>query len=129
MKVQVKKTRIDTLVDPGSQANLIVEEYVLSHALTTQPHPHTYPLGWVHKNSKLEVTQQCKLKFGINRDFIDEVLLDVVPLDICGIVLGSPYLWDRDALSYKKMKINIDSLRMELNIWLMLIKTKQKVFL
>jgi hypothetical protein len=26
---------------------------------------------------------------------IDEVDLDVVPLDICGIVLGSPYLYDR----------------------------------
>ena len=26
---------------------------------------------------------------------MDEVDLDVVPLDICGIVLGSPYLYDR----------------------------------
>jgi hypothetical protein len=26
---------------------------------------------------------------------IDEVDLDVVPIDICGIVLGSPYLYDR----------------------------------
>ena len=56
----------------------------------------------MHKKSKLEVTQQCKFKFGTNKDFIDEVLLDVVPLDICGIVLGSPYLWDRDALFYRK---------------------------
>jgi len=59
-------------------------------------------LGWIYKNSKLEATQQCKLKFGINRDFIDEVLLDIFPLDICGIVQGIPYLWDRDALFYRK---------------------------
>jgi hypothetical protein len=26
--------------------------------------------------------------------------LDVVPLDICGIVLGSPYLYDRKAIFY-----------------------------
>jgi len=102
IKVQVKQTRIDTLFDSGSQANLIAEEYVKTLALTTIPHPHPYPLGWVHKNSKLEITKQCKVKFGINRDYIDEVLLDVVPLDICGIVLGSPYLWDRDALFYRK---------------------------
>ena len=57
IKVQVKQTRIDTLFDPGSQANLIVEEYVKSLALSTIPHPHPYPLGWVHKKSKLEVTK------------------------------------------------------------------------
>jgi hypothetical protein len=27
-------------------------------------------------------------------------LLDVVPLDICGIVLGSPYLYDRKDIFY-----------------------------
>ena len=53
IKVQVKQTRIDTLFDSGSQANLIAEEYVKSLALTTIPHPHPYPLGWVHKKSKL----------------------------------------------------------------------------
>jgi hypothetical protein len=31
---------------------------------------------------------------------IDEVDLDVVPLDICGIVLGSPYLYDRKVVFF-----------------------------
>jgi hypothetical protein len=31
---------------------------------------------------------------------IDEVDLDVLPLDICGIVLGSPYLYDRKAVFF-----------------------------
>ena len=34
--------------------------------------------------------------------FIDEVEFDVVPLDICGIVLGSPYLYDRKAIFYRE---------------------------
>ena len=38
----------------------------------------------------------CCLKFSIITNYIDEVDLDVIPLDICGIVLGSPYLYDRD---------------------------------
>ena len=38
IKVQAKKTRIDTSFDSGSQANLIVKKYVKSLALTTQPH-------------------------------------------------------------------------------------------
>ena len=33
---------------------------------------------------------------------MDEVDLDVVPLDICGIVLGSPYLYDRKAIFYRE---------------------------
>jgi hypothetical protein len=46
------------------------------------------------------VTKQCTLKFVISSKFTDEVLLDVVPLDICGIVMGSPYLFDRRAIFY-----------------------------
>ena len=29
---------------------------------------------------------------------MNEVELDIVPLDICGIVLGSPYLYDRKTI-------------------------------
>ena len=38
------------------------------------------------------------MRFSITANFIDEVELDVIPLDICGIVLGSPYLYDRRAI-------------------------------
>ena len=48
------------------------------------------------------MTRQCKLKFVISSKFTDEVLLDVVPLDICGIVLGSPYLYDRKVIFYRE---------------------------
>ena len=32
---------------------------------------------------------------------MDEVELDVIPLDICGIVLGSPYLYNRKAIFFR----------------------------
>ena len=38
------------------------------------------------------------MRFAITAHFIDTVELDVVSLDISGIVLGSPYLYDRKAL-------------------------------
>ena len=63
--------------------------------LTTRPHTKPYLLGWVCKDKWLQVTKQCDLKFAITSKFIDEVEFDVVTLDICGIVLGSPYLYDR----------------------------------
>jgi len=39
--------------------------------------------------------RQCHLKFTINADFEDEVLVDVVPLGIHGIVMANPYLFDK----------------------------------
>ena len=46
------------------------------------------------------MTRQCKLRSAFGSTFVDEVELDIVPLDICGIVLGSPYLYDRKAIFY-----------------------------
>ena len=43
----------------------------------------------------MQVTRKCLLRFAINSNFLDEVELDVVPLEISSIVLGSPYLYDR----------------------------------
>ena len=40
-------------------------------------------------------------KFAITTNFLDEVELDVVPLDISRIVLGSPYLYDRKTLFHR----------------------------
>jgi hypothetical protein len=97
IRVISKHTKIDTLFDSGSQANLISEEIVKTLGLETKPHPKPYPLGWVCEDAKLQVSKQCKLRFAITSKFIDEVELDVVPLDICGIVLGSPYLYDKES--------------------------------
>ena len=41
------------------------------------------------------MTRKCILRFAITANFLDEVELDVVLLDISGIVLGSPYLYDK----------------------------------
>jgi hypothetical protein len=90
-----KHTKIDTLFDIGSQANLIFEDTVKKLNLETTTHPKPYPLGWICDNAKFHVTRKCKIIFSITANFIDEVEIDVIPLDICGIVLGSPYLYDR----------------------------------
>ena len=102
IRVISKHTKIDTLFDSGSQANLISEETVKKLKLETSPHPKPYPLGWRCDNAKLQVTRKCKLRFAITANFVDEVELDVIPLDICGIVLGSPYLYDRKAIFYRQ---------------------------
>jgi hypothetical protein len=80
---------------------LIYEALVKKMDLETKTHPKPYPLGWVCDKAKLNVTKQCRVRFAIVSKLIDEVDLDVVLLDICGIVLGSPYLYDRKAVFFR----------------------------
>jgi hypothetical protein len=96
-----KHTNIDTLFDPASQVNLISETIVKKLGLKTKPHPKPYPLGWVTDNAKLNVTKECRVRFFIASKLIDEVDLDVVPLDICNILLGSPYISDSNVIFFR----------------------------
>jgi len=95
IRVIVKHTKLDTLFDNGSQVNLISETIVKKLGLKTTPHKNPYPLGCVSEDAKLQVMKQCKIIFAITAKFFVKVELYVVPLDICDIVLGRPYILDR----------------------------------
>eukprot|EP00253_Pinus_taeda_P018776 PITA_18776 len=101
IRIISKHQKIDTLFDSGSQVNIISKEIAKKLGLVTTPHKTPYPLGWLNDKAQLQVTRQCKLKFSFGSAFVNEVELDIIPLDICGIVLGSPYLYDRKAIFYR----------------------------
>ena len=101
IQVITKHTKVDTLFDNGSQVNLVSEEVVNKSVLGSIPHEKPYPLGCVTNDAPLQVTKKCILKFAISDKFKDEVELDVVPMDICGIVLGRPYLYDHKDILYR----------------------------
>eukprot|EP00253_Pinus_taeda_P023022 PITA_23022 len=101
IQVVSKHQKTDTLLDTGSQVNLISEAIVKKLGLLTTPHKNPYPLGWLCDKAQLQVTRQCKLRSAFRLALVDEVELDIVPLDICGIVLGSPYLYDIKAIFYR----------------------------
>jgi hypothetical protein len=88
----------------GSQVNLIFEALVKNMGLETKPHPNHDPLGWVCDKEKLNVTKQCRVRFVIASKLIGEVDLDVGSLDICGIVMGSPYLYDKKEVLFRHEK-------------------------
>ena len=93
IKIQVKKTKNDALFDLGLHDNFITVELVKKFGLEVCDHPNSYPLGWVNKDAELKVTKECKIRFVIIVDFINEVDLDVVLLDVCGVMFGSPYMY------------------------------------
>jgi hypothetical protein len=49
----------------------------------------------------MHITKKCTLKFSISYIDVDEVTCDVVPLSECGMVLGSPHLYDRKSIFYR----------------------------
>jgi hypothetical protein len=100
IRVIMRHTKVDTLIDSGSQSKLISEEVVKALRLNTQMHHKPYSLKWISNNHKLHITKQCTFKFAISSKFVDEVTCDVVPLNECGMVLGSPYLYDRKEIFY-----------------------------
>ena len=104
IRIVSKHTKIDTLFDLDSQVNLISESLVKNMGLEIKPHPKPYPLGWVCDKEKLNVTKQCRVIFSIASKLIDEVDLDIVSLDICGMLLGNPYLYDRKVVFFSHEK-------------------------
>jgi hypothetical protein len=66
IRVIMKHNKIDTLLDSGSQANLILEEVVKQLGLTTKLHHKTYSLKWISNNHKFPITKQCTLRFAIS---------------------------------------------------------------
>jgi hypothetical protein len=101
IRVIMRHTKIDTLIDSGSQSNLISEELVKQLGLKTQVHHKPYTLKWISNHHQMHITKQCTIKFAISSKYVDEVTCDVVSLRECGMVLGSPYLYDRKAIFYR----------------------------
>ncbi|GJY17304.1 hypothetical protein Tco_0388795 [Tanacetum coccineum] len=91
-----------TLMMKPTEMNLISSSLVERLALETTPHPRPYSLGWIKKDVDTQVNRQCKFCFAITNQFIDEVTCEVVPPDICQVIFGSPYLWERDAVYYQR---------------------------
>jgi hypothetical protein len=102
IKIQVKKTMVYVLFDSGSHANLISANLVSKIGLEVHNHPSPYPLGWVNKDAKIKVMKYGKIKFVVSEYFSDEVELDVVPLDMCGVVFGNLYMYMRDVIFMRR---------------------------
>jgi hypothetical protein len=102
IRVIMKHTKIDKLIDSGYQSNLILVEVVKKLILNTKMDFKPYSLNWISNNHKIPITKKCIIKFAITSKYVDEVICDVVSLETCGMVLGSPYLYDRKAIFYRE---------------------------
>jgi hypothetical protein len=83
IRVIMQHTNIDTLIDSGSQSNLISEELVKQLGLKTQLHHKPYTLKWISNHHQMHIKKKCTIKFAISSKYVDEVTCDVVSLREC----------------------------------------------
>jgi hypothetical protein len=57
IRVIMRHTKVDTLIDSGSQSNLISEELAKHLGLKTQIHHNPYTLKWISNNHQMHITK------------------------------------------------------------------------
>jgi hypothetical protein len=97
-----KERKCKVIVDSGSTDNLISSEMVEKLELETTKHPSPYKVSWLQKGHRVSVTKQCLVKFKIG-NYHDEILCDIIPMDVCHILLGRPWQYDRNVVHDGRM--------------------------
>jgi len=83
------------IVDNGSCNNIASQELVNRLGLKPRRHPSPYKMQWLNDCGALRVTNIVTVPFSIGR-YNDHVECDVVPMQACQLLLGRPWLFDRD---------------------------------
>jgi hypothetical protein len=90
------------IVDSGSTDNLVSTEMVEKLELQTHRHPSPYKVSWLQKGHQVRVTRQCLVEFKMG-EYRDAILCDVIPMDVCHVLLGRPWQFDRNVVHDGRM--------------------------
>ena len=82
------------IIDIGRTDNLVSMDMVEKLELKTTTHPRPYKVSWLQKGHQVMITKQCLVEIKIG-GYKDEILCDVIPMDVCHILLGIPWQFDK----------------------------------
>jgi hypothetical protein len=85
------------IIDSGSTDNLVSTDMVEKLQLKTTAHPRPYKVSWLQKGHQVTIDKQCLVEIKIG-GYKDKILCDVIPLDVCHILLGRPWKFDRNVI-------------------------------
>jgi hypothetical protein len=85
------------IIDNGSTDNLVSIEMVEKMELETTAHMSLYRVSWLQKGNQVMVTKQCLVEFKIG-GYRDEILCDVIPMDVCNVLLGRRWKCDKNVI-------------------------------
>ncbi|XP_071687037.1 uncharacterized protein [Rutidosis leptorrhynchoides] len=102
LRNNIFRTRVTTegkvcnmIIDGGSCENMVSNEMVEKLGLKAEDHPEPYQLTWLKKGNRIKVTKRCLVRFSIGKKYKDEVWCEVIPMDVCHLLLGRPWKFDR----------------------------------
>jgi hypothetical protein len=85
------------IIDSGSTDKLVSIDMVEKLELETNSHPNPYKVSWLQKGHQVIVTKQFLIEFKIG-GYRDEILCDVIPMDVCHVLLGRPWKFDMNVI-------------------------------
>ena len=77
-------------IDGESCANVASSSMVEKLGLHATVHPHPYKLQWLNQGKGLHVNSWCLISLHIGKNYQDELWCDIIPMDTCHILVGSP---------------------------------------
>ena len=86
------------IVDSWSFENCVSLEMVQKLDMKMDPHPKPDKLSWLQESSDIKVKHRCLVSFTIGKHYQDEVWCDVVTMDVCHLLLGRPWQYDRQII-------------------------------
>jgi hypothetical protein len=89
-------------MDSESTDNLVSTEMVEKLELETTNHPSPYKVSWLQKGHQVSVTKKCLVDIKIG-GYNDKILCDVIPMDVCHLLLGRPWQYDRNVVHDGRM--------------------------
>jgi hypothetical protein len=97
-----KNRKCKVIVDSRSTDNLVSTEMVKKLELETTDHPSPYKVSWLQKGHQVSVTKQSLVDIKIG-GYNDKILCDVIPMDVCHLLLGRPWKYDRNVVHDGRM--------------------------
>ena len=89
---------VKILVDSGSVVNVVAAASVRTLGLQAQIHPRPYRAMWIN-DASLAVTKRCLVPLQV-AGYHEEIWCDILPVGVCSVLLGRPWLYDRDVAQY-----------------------------
>ena len=91
----IKGKACKLMIDSGSYCNGISKAVVEALGLSTWRIPEPRHVEWVNSCGMMKITHKVRVPFIVG-DYVDEVECDVLPLEVCGLLLGRPWQYDRN---------------------------------
>ncbi|KAK1595676.1 hypothetical protein QYE76_018378 [Lolium multiflorum] len=91
----IKGKACKLMIDGGSCTNGISKAMVAALGLSTWRLPEPKRLEWLNSCGMLKITHKVRVPFTVG-DYVDEIDCDVLPLEVCGLLLGRPWQYDRN---------------------------------